>query len=90
MVLDRNLERGIMAGDFNAGVARALAWTSTQQQPEGEELVEAEIRGHGGPVALLLSSRRHRSASDPTSRRDAQEIAKSSVCTDAFVDRGRM
>ena len=44
MVLDRNLERGIMAGEFNAGVARALAWTSTQRQPAGEELVREEVR----------------------------------------------
>ena len=44
MVLERNMERGIMAGDFNAGAARALAWTATQQQPEGEELLNVEVR----------------------------------------------
>ena len=46
MVLERNMERGIMAGDFNAGAARALAWTAT---PESTEYQQTDVCADGIP-----------------------------------------
>ena len=45
MVLERNNERGIMAGDFNAGVARALEWQQVLAPPvRGIELNSEEVK----------------------------------------------